>query len=635
MLLFSGVRAYKGFELTNVLKLEKGLTVLTGINGSGKTRLLHAIKNGAISVAKDGEVISLGAIEMIEQDKLAPNFHYNYEEGARKEKIRSLKVVMEQKKDNLDHPLDSSDPSYSAGIGQSGITWGAGHRILGDIANKLQKKPSELSFGEVEAFYDEFDGFNYGVYAIGAIFNTYMKIRDDNLYNEWLSEAKGREDVYFCPGEKFESKFGCPPWITLNSILNETFGGKFKFVEPGAMYDPEFVTSLVLTNGNVPLVADDLSSGEKTLLWIVFKTFETRASKGDISKKHLLLLDEPDAFLHPSMIVKMIDCFAAINSSMGLVVIIATHSPTTVALAPSESIHIVAGGEVLSIDQDEAISNLLKGVTKISINPHNRRQIYVESSNDVDIYQMLYQGISRYADLLDDKISLNFISAGMKYPAKLVSEKLRQFFGNLPVAEVELYTKAINGVGGCSAVVGTVEYLLGGGSTTVRGLIDRDERNKSDGFIYVVGGGACYAIENLVFDPICTLLQAHLLDEARLSMKDVCGQDTSFKEWLKDDDLLQASVDIYILNLLGVENERNCLIEYVGGKRVLSDARYFNHNGHLLWRDKIIKKYPWLAKNGQTEDGVKKEIVRLSMLKVTDGEFIPLLLVESLLNLQK
>ncbi len=64
------------------------------------------------------------------------------------------------------------------------------------------------------------------------------------------------------------------------------------------------------------------------------------------------------------------------------------------------------------MSKDEGIAELLEGVTQISISPHNRRQVYVESYYDAECYAALYSGVQRY--LSDSKVSLTFSAAAKK-----------------------------------------------------------------------------------------------------------------------------------------------------------------------------------------------------------------------------
>src|SRR6201999_232657 len=86
-------------------------------------------------------------------------------------------------------------------------------------------------------------------------------------------------------------------------------------------------------NRIVPAI--DLSSGEKVLLQLVLWLF-TAGKEGVFPK--LLILDEPDAHLHPSMTQQFLDVISdVLVSKHGVREIISTHSPSTVALAPDGS----------------------------------------------------------------------------------------------------------------------------------------------------------------------------------------------------------------------------------------------------------------------------------------------------------
>ncbi|WP_421310251.1 AAA family ATPase [Aeromonas sp. 603696] len=146
-----------------------------------------------------------------------------------------------------------------------------------------------------------------------------------------------------------------------------------------------------------------------------------------ITAPKLLLLDEPDAFLHPKMVVKMYNVLKVFSENFSVKIIITTHSPTTVALSPENSTFMVCSNNVISITKDEGIAELLDGITQISINPENRRQVYVESQYDADVYQAIFSKLVHNSELVDSKISLNFVSSGPKMPEQQIIEKARKY----------------------------------------------------------------------------------------------------------------------------------------------------------------------------------------------------------------
>jgi len=84
-----------------------------------------------------------------------------------------------------------------------------------------------------------------------------------------------------------------------------------------------------------------LSSGENILLALAVSIYE---ANDYFSFPKVLLLDEVDATLHPSMIKSLLDTLQNVFVENGTRVVLATHSPTTVALAPSGSVFVVNKG---------------------------------------------------------------------------------------------------------------------------------------------------------------------------------------------------------------------------------------------------------------------------------------------------
>ncbi len=105
----------------------------------------------------------------------------------------------------------------------------------------------------------------------------------------------------------------------------------------------------------------DLSSGERVLMALVASVYKTSADKHFPS---LLLLDEIDTSLHPSMIQNLLDVINDIFLSRSVKVILVTHSPTTIALAPDNSIYIMnkeGRDRIVKADKDESLSILTEG----------------------------------------------------------------------------------------------------------------------------------------------------------------------------------------------------------------------------------------------------------------------------------
>lgn len=100
---------------------------------------------------------------------------------------------------------------------------------------------------------------------------------------------------------------------------------------------------------------NELSSGEQALLALATLVY----THTYIQSLPALYLDEIDASLHPSMIQAMLKILQ--KQSGDTRIYLATHSPSTVALALEESLFFVSDGQAKKIDRHEAIEGLTQG----------------------------------------------------------------------------------------------------------------------------------------------------------------------------------------------------------------------------------------------------------------------------------
>jgi hypothetical protein len=336
------------------------------------------------------------------------------------------------------------------------------------------------------------------------------------------------------------------------------------------------------------------------------------------------------------MVLKMYQALKSFNRNFHSLIIISTHSPTTVALAPSESVYLVEKNAITAIEKDSAISELLDGVTQISLNPKNRRQVFVESQYDVDVYQSIYSKLAHNSTIIDSKISLSFVSSGPKMPKQQLIDKVKQVLGVTNESTLNEFVESLNGIGNCVQVIGQVEALVANENDSVRGIIDWDLKNTPSIGISVLAQGYAYSIENVTLDPICILLLLHIDKTTYFTMSDICGADINWSDWLLDKLLLQESVDRYILKVLGRKNKKDSCLSYVSGVELLTDSEYLKMNGHDLER-LVIKAYVELnsyCRKGKDGE-LKSCIVNKSMVNLTNGKFIPSVYEQVLADVQK
>ncbi len=281
----------------------------------------------------------------------------------------------------------------------------------------------------------------------------------------------------------------------------------------------------------------------------------------------LLLLDEMDASLHPEMVHRWLTAIAnGLVAKKGISCIITTHSPTTVALAPEDSLFELVKGSSTPrrVTKQQALNRLTFGLPTLSIDYSGRRQVFVESLTDAAAYEAL-------ASIMKGRLSLQrtltFISTGISADKNETNT-------------------------GCAIVKKLVNELTDNGNISVFGIIDWDSCNKNNGRIKVLAEGTHYALDNLLLDP---LLVGALLLRDRVSLPAIEITFASLDrlteaELQKLADAVQDSVCFES----GQQQERK-LNDYLNNISLKVRSEYFSLNGHKL-EEVVARAHPALNK---------------------------------------
>ena len=241
--------------------------------------------------------------------------------------------------------------------------------ISKDLEEILKKYYSDLYF-----FLKQNSNGNIFPTSLNEIENANFNIHEiEDLQKEFELKKYGKlfqmfqdEKTIDLNKKSFESELGLPPIERINEVLNEyDCNGYYlttnNFEFPFGVDREKVNIPIRLINKVTGLLTDFnlLSSGEKTLIALTFLIYKSR--KGKIIPR-VLLLDEIDSSLHPSMVRRLLDVIQKIFVEKNKIkVILATHSPSTVALAPDDSIYIVhkEGANKLTKDTKANALNIL------------------------------------------------------------------------------------------------------------------------------------------------------------------------------------------------------------------------------------------------------------------------------------
>lgn len=378
-------------------------TVLTGVNGSGKSHLLAAIeKNNVITegvsnpriVHFNYETFKLeneaqtNAQQILAERTAAWNFFLQPRKTNIKGSLQNFKntlgneygiltkISLEKEKplwklskadvendalfEKLKQYKQSISDLFSSNPHLKDNTQASAIFVM---AKKSQEGLDEMSEAE---FCEQFEPYqlknDFLPTQLGKFFADYFSRYELNQYNKFRNSDYHEKHAVLSE-TAFSERYGPKPWNVVNEIL-KTFSSL-----PYSINSPEGLTrndgfQIKLIHDEKPNVSpafSELSSGERILMALVASIFK---SKSDAHFPDILLLDEIDASLHPSMMKNLLEVIQNIFLQNGVKVVLVTHSPTTIALAPEESIFVVnRSGEnrIVKKTQSEALEILTEG----------------------------------------------------------------------------------------------------------------------------------------------------------------------------------------------------------------------------------------------------------------------------------
>jgi energy-coupling factor transporter ATP-binding protein EcfA2 len=322
-------------------------------------------------------------------------------------------------------------------------------------------------------------------------------------------------------------------------LIQETRGLKYRFSRPQRDFDEPFRAELINDETGATVPISDLSSGEQVLLKIAVPMYvsDLVINEVDVLPK-VLLLDEVDASLHPTMIQHLLNLIQTqLVFKLKADVILTTHSPTTVALAPADALYVMDNKRsgLSKQSKEQLLDALCEGIVRVS---ERKRFVLVEGQDDKEFYEITFRELLK-AGKLPKQPTLVFVS-----PPEGAGKKEVERVSHLSaVLEQEGYTGLF-----C-------------------GLRDRDGEAETKGNLYVVPR---WELENYLFDPL--LIAAVMLARGER----VCGalsghhSEDAYKLDLLSKDQLQSVCNAVVARVesyvhIGSDKELTCRIRYVNG----------------------------------------------------------------------
>ena len=259
---------------------------------------------------------------------------------------------------------------------QSDNSFNGNQVALLSAAMKLTGKlPHELTHDDIMRA-SHYEG-NTLANSVSAVFAAY---RVDQFI--WAHKQVETERVDFAELINEYRTMYPPPWKTLREILSamrDAAGDdglfNFYFSDPddyelnmGNYEQFSFKTEMTNLTTGAQYEPDSLSSGEKVLMALCLASFNQYLGR---RRPKLLLLDELDAVLHPSMVAALVRTLKTLFVPQDTKVLMTSHSPMTVAaLDEADTFRVLRKGGDVTVSRttkSEAINELSEGLATVDV----------------------------------------------------------------------------------------------------------------------------------------------------------------------------------------------------------------------------------------------------------------------------
>lgn len=610
-------------------------TVITGPNGAGKTHLLQALANGSIRtdiaqlqnpgqdirffnwstlVPTDQGGMSSEALRQ-ERQNLEAQFVGIRQHPSVVEPLRGVARAFGLPQKFIDDPFsmvlwskedwerELSDPEQAeaamlqiSGTAANGsqfiinntdpVTQATLHALSGKyqvpvvaITPKQVSVSGFSNWGRTDLFQQSF----------ARLFLAYRDAELSNRLAEFNYEKGYSEEPFLAPGE-FREQYGPAPWKFVNDTIAAA-GLDFVINAPASNDFLPYTPQLTKISTGAIIPFSSLSSGEKVLMSFAFCVYYANDRRQLTVYPKLILFDEIDAPLHPSMTRSLLDTITStLVKEFGIKVIATTHSPSTVALAPEGAVHLMLPGRpgLHTASKAEALNILTVGVPTIAISFDGRRQVFVESPSDAKTYDSLYKILK--PELRSER-SLEFVATGTRS------------------------AKGHEANTGCDVLKRLVGELAAAGNNSVFGLVDYDGHHTATGRIAVLGSGGRNGIENYVLDPLSLALlicREFAAERAYIGV----AETTPYPAILQlGADELQKIVEFVGLRVFASEPLTKIRSQYRGGLSLEIDARWADTDDHAL-EGLVVTAFPFLQ--AVTKQQAGKLLERIIMTVMAD-----------------
>lgn len=322
------------------------MVILTGKNGSGKTHLLEAINEGKVSIMENGasipanDILYVGFGELNVTGADTYNFqqanqactdvwnHFNSWRNNYESEGRPGRYVM-----YIQRFRNANNPQVEQAMKSIEYT-------LSKETNVPLEEITRYHFWK-HIFDPTTSTADIGIFEqnFAKLFAEYQISLTKQRYYRYLKRA-GYDNAPAINMAELRVLEGDKPWDFVNEVL-EVANFDFRVMPPDFWDTEEFDYRIKLKklSSGAEVEFSRLSTGEKVLFAMALVRYKAERRTNRFPR--VIMFDEPDAPLHPAMTQSLLDVVRNVFvTEYNTHVILTTHSPATVALAPESTVYV-------------------------------------------------------------------------------------------------------------------------------------------------------------------------------------------------------------------------------------------------------------------------------------------------------
>lgn len=335
------LKPYKLYRENTDYYLDGDLIILSGTNGSGKSQLFKIIsQNTNESIVRTISQSNDGGEEVAIEEVLLLSFRDNIDLGS---DFGHYSVTYKENFSTAAWNYYKNNIKFT-----NNQFWDSKRRVKFEkellTDDKGIKNPSWRSISKliqlIKKNYPDERAFNLTQTELeGILPNDFIWRNENDIIDQignlfYIACCKRVDEQIKCSksAEVFDNAewLKNAPWTILNELFEE-LNFKYRFKSDYQFTTPNIEENPLLREGTNIRNINDLSDGEKAILKLALNSLDEEISK-DIK---LVLFDEYDAPLNPSLAEAFFRVIEKFYIEKGIQVIIATHSPATISLAPT------------------------------------------------------------------------------------------------------------------------------------------------------------------------------------------------------------------------------------------------------------------------------------------------------------